>query len=192
MKRVCREAFQKLRLFSRWLWRWFVITRAWNFVSMFAFVQTWGTVSLVGMWLLAFGVRAWQLGFGSIWAQLLFIGAHRGIANIISMLWVGNCGCGWSGVNCIHIVTPMWMRCSLCQSLRKRPFLVKQSWKGVHLMVHASVQLYQEKIELYELKTVTVMFKQFLRFHSCPGACESLWNKCMASIVQACKRLCTI
>ena len=41
--------------------------------------------------------------------------------------------------------------------------------------------------ELYKLKTV--MFKQFPRYRSCPGAFESLWKKCMTSIEQACKRL---
>ena len=43
--------------------------------------------------------------------------------------------------------------------------------------------------ELFELKKI--MFEQFPRFHTCPGSFEPLWKKCVVSIEQACKRLCT-
>ena len=41
--------------------------------------------------------------------------------------------------------------------------------------------------ELYSLKQI--MFQQFPRFHTCPGAFETVWKHCVVAIEQACKRL---
>ena len=43
------------------------------------------------------------------------------------------------------------------------------------------------QVELYELKKI--MFDQFPRFQTCPGAFEAVWKKCMVALEQACKRL---
>ena len=75
---------------------------------------------------------------------------------------------------------------TLCQKLAKEAIFGKDVMKKC---TPAGSREYPAlpQAELYELKKI--MYSQFPRFNSCPGAFESVWKKCMVAVEQACKRL---
>lgn len=75
---------------------------------------------------------------------------------------------------------------TLCQKLAKEAIFGKEVMKRCTPSGTREFPALPRE-ELYELKLI--MFRQYPRFHTCPGTFESLWKKCMISIEQACKRL---
>ena len=75
---------------------------------------------------------------------------------------------------------------TLCQKLAKEAFFGKEIMKKCTPGGNCQYPALPQE-EFFELKNV--MFRQFPRFHTCPGTFEPLWNKCVTSVEQACKCL---
>ena len=75
---------------------------------------------------------------------------------------------------------------TLCQKLAKEAFFGKEIMKKCTPGGNRQYPALPQE-EFFELKKV--MFRQFPRFHTCPGTFEPLWKKCVTFIEQACKRL---
>ena len=76
---------------------------------------------------------------------------------------------------------------NLCQKLAKQAIFGKEVMRKC---TPAGTRDYPAlpQAELKKLKEI--MFQQFPRFHTCPGAFETVWKRCMVAVEQACKRLC--